>query len=451
MRTSFTPFPINGTRVGVAGAVDAAARWQPLWVDAIAPSLDLVPELADERYRDALSGVGRRVDDALALSIRLPFCAVHCLCCDRPVHAGQPSHVIDDYVDDLCSEIDHVGTFTGNGRDALQLHLGGGSATELDGSQLARLMTAVQRHWRLPKDAMLVADCDPRRSDASRLALLRGLGFRSVTFGVQDLDPEVQAAIGRCHSGALVDDVCDMARQSGIELVNLDLMVGLPRQTEHGWRRTMERVIAMAPDRITVARYRHRPWMAPVQVLIDADDLPDAAAAHALAEQAGALLREAGYRWIGADHFVLEGDELSQALDAGRLRRNLVGYTGNAPGPVLGVGAGAVSDIDGTLYWNEPLLPQWRHSVRNGDLPVAYAQPVDDRHRRRRHAVEQLLCALELPVEQVRGGLEEAYAQLARHEANGLVRALGDRIVVTEKGRPHLHQLCAEFGVVRRP
>lgn len=421
------------------------------WLEAVAPRVSAAFEgdagQAGARYRTALQQLALRRDEALALALRLPFCAVHCLCCDRPVHAGEPSHVIDDYVDDLCTEIELLAEVAGRGRDVLQLALGGGSATELDASQLARLMTTLQRQWRLPADAVFVAECDPRRADGARLALLRGLGFRAVTFGVLDLDPEVQCAIGRCQSGALIDDVCGLARASGIAIVNLDLMVGLPRQTEHGWRRTLERVLAMAPDRVTLACYRHRPWLAPVQQLINVDDLPDAASSIRLAECAGSTLRAAGYRWIGADHFVLEGDELSQALDAGRLRRNLVGYTGQPPSPVLGIGAGAVSDLDGNLYWNEALLPNWRGAVRGGDLPIAHARCPSEGERRRRRAIEQLMCALELPVGHARGGLEEAYAQLARRATEGLVRALDDRIVVTDKGRAALHQLCAEFGV----
>ena len=447
-------FPIAPTRLDAEALARSLNLAQSVWLDAVAPRVSTAIEgddgRAGEHYRSALERLAQRRDEALALSLRLPFCAVHCLCCERPVHAGEPSHVIDTYVDDLCAEIETVAEVAGRGRDVLQLVLGGGSATELDDSQLARLMTTLQRQWRLPADAVFVAECDPRRADGARLALLRGLGFRAVTFGVLDLDTEVQCAIGRCQSGALIDDVCDLARASGIAIVNLDLMIGLPRQTEHGWRRTLERVLAMAPDRITLARYRHRPWQAPVQQLIDVDDLPDTATIHALAQCAGSMLRAAGYRWIGADHFVLEGDELSQALDAGRLRRNLVGYTGQPPSPVLGFGAGAVSDIDGDLYWNEPLLPNWRAGVRGGDLPIVHARCPSEVERRRRRAIEQLMCALELPVEHARGGLEEAYAQLARRAAEGMVRALDDRIIVTDKGRAALDHLCAEFGVPAR-
>lgn len=421
---------------------------QPDVLNALSPRSPLRVDGAAARYRDTLRGVARRADAPIAVSVRTPFCALQCLCCERPVRAAQPGEVLDAYVEDLCREIETVAALTG-ARDVLQLHVGGGCANELSDSQLARLMTALQRAWRLTAETDQVAECDPRRVGDSQLALLRGFGFRRLTFGVLDLDPAVQAAIGRCQTGALVDDVCDRARAAGIRNVNLDLMAGLPKQTSQSWQHTLQRVVAMAPDRVTIVRYRHRPWMAPVQALIDPDDVPDAAQAQQFVVQAGEQLRAAGYRWIGADHFVLEGDELSLALDAGRLRRNLAGYSARDVGPVIGVGVGATSDVDGHLYWNEPLPGTWEAAVRRGELPVACERPSNDGERRRRRAVEQLLCSLELRAEAARGGLESAYDALARRERDGLVRALGDRIVVTDQGRGWLHELCAGFGAAR--
>lgn len=429
----------------VAAPIARGLGGQPDVLRAFSPHGALVVDGAADRYRDTLRRVGHRIDAPVALSVRTPFCALQCLCCERPVRTAQPGEVLDTYVDDLCREIATVAATTGP-RDVLQLHVGGGCANELSDSQLARLMTALQRAWRLTAETDQVAECDPRRVGDSQLALLRGFGFRRLTFGVLDLDPDVQAAIGRCQTGALVDDVCDRARAAGIRTVNLDLMAGLPRQSEPRWRRTLQRVVAMAPDRVTIARYRHRPWVAPAQALIDPDDVPGDVQTQRLVVLAGELLRAAGYRWIGADHFVLEGDELSIALDAGRLRRNLAGYSGRDVGPVIGIGVGATSDVDGHLYWNEPLPRAWEAAVRGGELPVACVRPSNERERRRRRAVEQLLCSLELRAEAARGGLEPAYEALALRERDGLVRALGDRIVVTDQGRGWLHELCAGFG-----
>lgn len=406
----------------------------------------LTPGSAEGHYRQALELLAQRPEQALAVSVRLPFCAARCLCCERHVHIAQPASVLDAYVSALVDEVDAVARAGGGGRDVLQLHLGGGTANELSESQLARLVTGLQRHWRLPADAEISAECDPRRVGEFQLRVLRGLGFRRLTFGVLDLDPAVQRAIGRQQSVALVDDVCDLARQCGVDYVNLDLMIGLPHQTPTSWRTTLQRVLAMAPDRLTLSRYRHRPLLAPAQRALDRQAMPTAEECDALAEIAVDLLCGAGYRWIGADHFVLDNDELAQALESSQLRRSLISYTAAAATPVLAFGAGAVGEIDGSLFWNEASLSAWCMALHGGRLPVAQARLGDHREMQRRAAVEHLLCRQELPAAHVQGGLETAYRQLARHEADGLVRVLDDRIVVTPRGRHALPALCGVLG-----
>jgi oxygen-independent coproporphyrinogen-3 oxidase len=452
------PLTTRGDREGAApetGSQSAAARVvsrlhrHPGCTAAIEPllgrALGVRPEGAAQHYEQALDGLANRPDDPVSLSMKVPFCTTRCICCHRDIRAAQPGAVIDDYVSGLVDEIGVVANRIGPGRDVLQLHLGGGTANELSERQLVRLVGALQRQWRLPADAEMSVECDPRRAGWGQLRALRGLGFSRVTFGVLDLDTDVQQAIGRRHSVALIDDVCSLARDCGIEYINLDLMIGLPYQTERRWQTTLERVLAMAPDRVRLARYRHWPWNAPAQQAIDADALPDADQTNALARLTADLLCGAGYRWIGADQFVLETDELAQALEQGRLRRSLIDYTSTPPTPLLGLGVAAVGDIDGSLYWNESTLHVWRRAVQQGRFPVAHAQVATAGESHRRAAVDQLLCGQELRVETVRGGMEDAYHRLAQHESGGLVRVLEDRIVVTEAGRHELLSLCREL------
>jgi oxygen-independent coproporphyrinogen-3 oxidase len=414
-------------------------------LDAAAPAVAGSASLA---YRQALLQLAAQPAQAVAVAVVVPFCAARCLCCQRPVHIAQPAPVIDAYVSALVDEFDAVARLAGAGRDLLQLHLGAGTANELGESQLARLLVGLQRHWRLPADAEVSAECDPRQVGEFQLRVLRGLGVRHLTFGVLELDETVQRTIGRVHSAALISDVCDLARAAGIDSINLELMVGLPHQTPSGWQATLQKVMAMAPDRITVLRYRHRPALVPAQRALSRQDLPSADEVHGLAGEAASTLCEAGYRWIGAELFVLEGDELSMALDESRLRRNLIGYTATAAAPQLGFGAGAVSDIDGSLFWNAPGLPAWHAALQHGELAVVLAQPDDGPAALRRAAVEQLLCRQELSAAQAAGGLKPAYSRLAQHAAAGLVQVLDDRIVVTALGRQRLAALCSEFGAV---
>jgi oxygen-independent coproporphyrinogen-3 oxidase len=401
---------------------------------------------APRAWQKALQALSERADEAVSLSIDLPFCAAHCLCCDRAVLAAQPREVIDDYVDGLIAETAAVAARAGADHDLLQLHVGGGSASELEEDQLARLVTAVRDTWRLPADAEMSIDCDPRRIGWMSLQLMRSLGFSRIRLGVLDLDDRVQQAIGRRHSQALIDDVCQLARDSGMETIELQLMVGLPYQHADGWRRTLRRLVAMAPDRLTLARYQHRPWLAPGQHAIDADTLPDETECLELMRISADLLREAGYRWIGADHFVLESDELATAQEQGRLRFTPIAYTGMPPSALIGHGVGAHSCIDGDGFGNAATLGGWRGALREGRSPVERLQRCTPTEARRQAALQQLMCRQELPRALAEDGLELGYAALARHAPRGLVQVEADRIVVTDVGRLQLAALCAELG-----
>ena len=427
-----------------------SGRWGAVSLDNLNPRFDPAARTqagtAAGLYARALGDLARRADESIALSIKLPFCAAQCWCCEREVQVAQPRAVIDDYLLGLIDEIERVGERAGGRRDVLQLQLGGGSANELSESQLARLADTLQRAWHLPGDAEMSAECDPRLAGYVQLGVLRGLGFRHLRFGVLDLDEDVQRAIGRRHSVALIDDVCGLARESRIECIELELMLGLPHQDLERWRLTLQHVLAMAPDRVTLSRFRHRPGLAPAQRVIDPAALPDAAECAAMAALSAKLLCDAGYCWVGADLFVLESDPLWRASDQGRLRRSLIGYTAHASTALLGLGARAVGEIDGHLFWNEASVPAWRQRLRQGALPVAQVQPGSDEHAQRRRAIEALMCDLELPQSSASGALAPGYERLARHEGSGWVQRLGDRVVVTQAGRHELPALCAALA-----
>jgi oxygen-independent coproporphyrinogen-3 oxidase len=437
---------------GASGSGNPRAQemqWHPGWnagVEMLAGAWPARAEGAFERHLAGLDRIAARADDALSLSVKLPFCAARCLHCERGVCAAQADEAIDDYVASLVGEIDALAARIGGRRDVLQLHLGGGTVSELGVTRLSRLMHALERHWRLPDDAELSSECDPRRASWAQLRLLAGLGLRRITFGVFDLDPAVQQAIGRHHSAALIEDACDLARRAGIDCVTLDLMIGLPQQDAVGWQETLTRVVAIAPDRVRLARYRHQPGIVPSQAAITRDALPAPDQRDMHAAQAVDTLCRAGYRWIGADLFVLESDPLALALERGQLRRSLISYTATPPTPVLGLGAGAVGEIDGDWFWSAATLPSWRDTVRAGRPAVAHAGAAGAHDARRRIALQHLLCGLELPATAARDGLEPAYQRLAAHAAAGLVQPCADRLVVTPRGRHELPLLCGEFN-----
>ena len=393
-----------------------------------------------------LADLAARPDEMLALSVSMPFCAVHCLCCGRDITAGQPQQALDGYMQRLTQEIHNLAGHIGGGRELMQLHLGGGSANLFTESSLIGLMQTLRQHWRIPGDAELSIECDPRRVGWVQLELLHGLGFSDVQFGVLDLDPLVQRAIGRLQSGALVDDACGLARACGIRGVTLGLVVGLPCQTPASWRDTLRRVVAMAPGRIQLQRYCHRPWRSAGQCVIDAHALPDPHLARDLMALGADELAAVGYRWVGADLFVLEDDPLSVALDEDRLRCGLIGHTGLPAMPTLGVGRGALSELDGCLLCNHTDPGPWQSAVDQGQLPVGTVWQADTAARRRRMAAEHLLCRQELPADLLADDLEPVYQDLVRHAPPGSLAQLDGRLVVTAAGRPVLQHLCASLA-----
>ncbi|WP_158219618.1 coproporphyrinogen-III oxidase family protein [Ideonella sp. A 288] len=399
----------------------------------------------------ALRSLAARADEPVALSVSVPFCSVRCLCCDRDLSTAPPREVLDRYVDGLIDESRNLVDRLGSGRDVQQLHLGGGSANELGEAHWIRLFDALGRGWRLPADAEMSVECDPRRASAAQIRLLRDLGCGLISFGVFDLDPLVQQAIGRRHSPALIDDVCETARRSGIEIVTLELMIGLPQQTPARWRATLDRLVRLAPDRVTLVRYRHRPGQAPDPCALDASSLPGEDGCRALLALAAEVLCGAGYHWIGTGHFVIDTDAWVAAAEQGQLRRGLISCTPAPPPATLGLGAGALGEIDGHLFRNEASIPAWHHAVNSGRLAVAEARLGSAQEARRRQAIDRLMFGLELPAEMVADGLEHAYQRLARHAGSGLVQVLDDRIVVTAEGRLALEALCGELDASAWP
>lgn len=406
---------------------------------------------AARHFMAALRGLATRPDEPVSLSVSVPFCSVRCLCCEREVSTAPPLEVLDRYVDGLIDESRNLVERLGSGRDLQQLHLGGGSANELGEAHWIRLLDALGRGWRLPADAEMSVECDPRRASAAQIRLLRDLGCGQITFGVFDLDPLVQQAIGRRHSPALIDDVCETARRSGIETVTLELMIGLPQQTPARWRATLDRLVLLAPDRVTLVRYRHRPAQAPDQCALDTSCLPDETGCRALLALAAEVLCGAGYRWIGTGQFVIDTDEWVAAAEQGRLRRGLISCTTAPPAPTLGLGAGALGEIDGHLFRNETSIPAWHHAVNSGRIAVTEARLSSALQARRRQAIDRLMFGLELPADLAADGLEDSYQRLARHADSGLVRVLDDRIVVTAEGRLALEALCGELDEPASP
>ncbi len=407
-----------------------------------APDVEKSP-FNDAQYRDVLTGLRLRLEEPLAVYVHVPFCHVRCLYCACETTVTHSLEKVDHYLDALDVEMSMVTDIIGRGRPVVQLHVGGGTPNHLNEPQLARLMEIVEHHFQIVSNACTSIECNPRRASAGQLELLYGLGFRRISFGVQDLNADVQRAIGRVQSLQMVRDVILTARETGFQSINLDLIYGLPFQTRHSFQLTLNQVLELEPDRVTCFSYAHDPVSRPHQHGISVDHLPDAAEKLTLFHDAVCAFTDAGYRWVGLDVFVRETDELADAQSKGCLSRNAIGYTPMPARQVLAFGPSGIGEVGGALLKNESDLHEWHHCLDQNQFPVAWGRRLTGSDQRRREAILSLICNLKLPPDQA-SELERDCARLGDDVGYTVVEVFPDGIRVTPEGRYLLRGLYAE-------
>ncbi|HTK43694.1 MAG TPA: oxygen-independent coproporphyrinogen III oxidase [Gemmatimonadales bacterium] len=406
----------------------------PAWSAAVGPSA----------YSDALAVAGADPAATFSLYLHLPFCPRRCLYCGCNVVITRRRGALEAYLDRLEKEVDLVTQIVGRRRRVTQLHLGGGTPNYLDDAELERLWRILDLQFDLTAARDTSIEADPRLGAAEQFARLHALGFRRVSFGVQDLEPRVQQAIGRVQPLDLVRHAIESAHSVGFGGVSLDLIYGLPEQTLESFGRTLDAIVELAPDRVACFGYAHLPTMYPHERALERYHLPDASERFALQRLAAEHLTRAGYTWIGLDHFAIPQDDLSLAARHGRLHRNFNGYTTMPADHLLGFGMSAIGEVAGTLVQNDADLAGWHARIHGGELATVRGHRLTEGDRRRRAAIQSLMCNLELPlalIEDLGAGL----TSLLTFADDGLVERRGDRVVVTPTGRFFLRTLCTAF------
>ncbi|HWA58955.1 MAG TPA: oxygen-independent coproporphyrinogen III oxidase [Gemmatimonadales bacterium] len=406
----------------------------------------------EPEYLAALGAIARRPDRPLSLYVHLPFCATRCFYCGCNATVTKRAEVVDAYLDRLERELDLVLMALDRRHPVVQMHWGGGTPNFLDGEQLARLMRLVEGGFAFAPGAERSIELDPRLATREQLATLRRLGFNRVSLGVQDLDPDVQLAIGRVQSLGLVADVVEEIRALGFDSLNLDLIYGLPRQTLPRFRAMLETILELRPDRVAAFGYAHMPAMRANQRRIHESDLPTGYDKFHLFEAVVTEFTGAGYQWIGLDHFARPDDELAVAAREKRLHRNFMGYTIQPSADLLGLGTSAIGDLAGRFVQMDPGLGGYQRTLDGGRLPVVKGHHLSPEDQARRSAILHLMCNLELPFGfELDGGdrlgelLADDLARFAPHVEAGLVEIEPDRIAVTPTGRFFLRNLCMEL------
>lgn len=395
-------------------------------------------------YRGALEIAARDPAEPISLYIHLPFCPLRCLYCGCNVIITRRRDALEAYIARLAMELDLVTEVLGRGRVVSQLHLGGGTPNYLDDAQLERLWDIIADRFTLAPDADTAVEADPRLASPSQLARLRTLGFRRISFGVQDLDPVVQRAIGRVQPLAAVSETMRAAREAGFESINFDIIYGLPEQTPERFRRSIDAVVELAPERVACFGYAHVPAARPHQRALARYPMPDAAERLTLNRIAIEGLTGAGYIWIGLDHFARPADPLAEAARAGRLHRNFNGYTTMPAAHLVAAGMSAIGEVAGCLVQNESDLARWHAAIERGELATVRGHRLTEDDRRRRAAIMSLMCDLAVPLRLVQE-IDGAMERLKPFVTDGLLHWRGDRAVVTPVGRYFLRSIAATF------
>jgi oxygen-independent coproporphyrinogen-3 oxidase len=391
-------------------------------------------------------------DAALSLYLHVPFCASlcwFCACHTSVVHRPEP---LESYGKTLLTEIRLVAAAIGRRLKVRHIHWGGGTPSALPPALMRDVMQSLRAHFDVTPDAEVAVEVDPRELSDASLDVLGEMGTTRASLGVQDFDPLVQQAVNRVQDFALTAACAERLRGVGIGSINLDLIYGLPHQTEQSVAATVEQALRIAPDRVAVFGYAHVPWMKRHQALLPEAALPNAAERFAQRETVEAVITAAGYAAIGLDHFARPDDALATAAANARLKRNFQGYTTDDAPVLLGLGASSIGCLPQGYVQNLPSIPAWRDAVRAERLPVARGVALTDADKLRREVIETLMCHNEVDLRVVAArhgadvvGLMDAAPALQDMAHDGLLRWDGMHVAVTPAGRPFVRAVAAAF------
>lgn len=348
-------------------------------------------ELADYVAQAAISKAQHK---PLSLYIHLPFCSHICYycACNKIVTKHQQRSV--PYLDHLFKEIELVAHHYGEEQVVEQIHFGGGTPTFFTTEQLAALMAKIRQHFTVAPQIMtdISIEIDPRTVDWSTMYALQTIGFNRISIGVQDTNTLVQQAINRVQSTESVQSIIDAARAMAFNSIHMDLIYGLPHQSVHSFLQTVEQVIEMAPDRLSLFNYAHLPHRFKTQRRMNAKELPTPEVKLAILERAHARLLSAGYVHIGMDHFALPDDALAIAQEQGELHRNFQGYTTHGHCELLGLGVSAISQVGEVYVQNTTDELQYYRNINSGQLPFVKGLRLSHDDAIRQAVIKQLMC-----------------------------------------------------------
>lgn len=386
--------------------------------------------------------------DGISIYIHLPFCESLCTYCACNTRITVNHAVEEPYIKAVLKEWEMYCTVFGERPRIKEIHLGGGTPTFFNPINLGNLIKGILERGEVCADAEFSFEAHPSNTLPGHLISLYNLGFRRISYGIQDFDLKVQDAINRFQSFEEVQTVVDQARNVGYDSLNFDLVYGLPFQTLNTITGTIKKVLQLKPDRIAFYSYAHVPWIKPGQRKFTEKDLPLDKEKRELYEEGKKLFLENGYEEIGMDHFSLKSDSLYRASQNGRLHRNFMGYTSTYTRLLVGLGTSSISDSWTAFAQNIRTVEEYKETVEKGILPVIKGHILNTEDLILRKHILNIMCRFETDWSESNSRCETLYSvyeRLKELAQDGLIELQPSYLKVTEKGKPFLRNICLCF------
>lgn len=391
----------------------------------------------------------------LSLYVHIPFCAHVCYYCACNKVITKHRDRAQPYLDRLYKDIKMQSDLFSEDRIVEQLHWGGGTPTFIADEQMRELMAELRKNFKLLDDDSgdYSIEIDPREASEDTLKTLREIGFNRISLGVQDFNPKVQKAVNRVQSEEETRFVLDTGRALGFKSINLDLIYGLPFQTPETFAETVNRVLDMSPDRLSVFNYAHMPHRFMPQRRISEDDLPTPDQKLVILHETIETLLNAGYVYIGMDHFAKPDDELAIAQQQGKLHRNFQGYTTHSDCDLISMGVSSISQVGQCYYQNHHDLEEYNKAIDDNLLPVKHGVWLTDDDLIRKEAIMQLICHFSLDMKAFESQhnldfnvyFKDELTRLSQYVDDNLIKFEGNSIVVQPGGRLLIRAICKVF------
>lgn len=394
----------------------------------------------------------RAQEQKMGLYFHFPFCPSHCSFCGCNVIITRNQEAMDGYVDFLHKELDLLLPLIEK-KTISQIQFGGGSPSYMNPKHLRSIMVKLRSRLKFARDLEIGIELNPETTDEELLDILKDLGFNRISFGVQDLSPEVQAEINRIYPAQNLHELIELIRKYSFNSINFDLIYGLPKQSLASLRETIQHIVKIRPHRLALYSYAHIPWLKPLQRSYKEEDLANDSLKLELFLQAVEQFTSSGYEFLGLDHFALPEDELSQAFKEGTMRRNFMGYTTQNGLDYLGVGMTSIGYFHNHFFQNHKKLSKYRASLQEGVLPVEKGYELNFDDLIRQEVIQSLMTNrkvslsafyekfhLSFPVY-----FQSEFYQLREMQEEGLIHIAEDEIIVSNEGILFLRNIAMVF------